>query len=152
MSAAPSPLPEDIKLRLSIRSDIGRAQSELTGLRTLILELLGEDRGEPFALACSEAVNNAILHAHRGNAALTVEVEVKASAARVDVSVCDVGPPFDLGGRIAAQADTPYAELDTDMLPESGLGLFLIKQGSDETHYERIGDRNCLVLIRYRGR
>ncbi|HKU94995.1 MAG TPA: ATP-binding protein [Vineibacter sp.] len=151
MSAAPSPLPEDIKLRLNIRSDIGQAQSALADLRTLLLELLGDDRGEPFALACSEAVNNAILHAHQGNAALTVEVEVKASAARVDVSVCDAGPPFDLGARIAAQADTPYAGLDTDTLPESGLGLFLIKQGSDETHYERVGDRNRLLLVRYRG-
>ena len=139
-----------LALSLSISSDLAWAARAMAAIRRLLVEVVGEERGEPFGLACVEAVNNAIVHAHAGDPALPVEMRLEVTDEAVTVTVRDRGEALDPVVLERAAGANPYEGLDTDALPESGLGFWLIRQGVDRLDYRREehGNRLSLVLVR----
>ncbi len=86
--------------------------------------------------AFGEAFNNAALHSYQGLQTGDVEIEMEVGSEAITIRMIDYGNSFDIG-------DVP--EPDLDSLPESGLGIFIIKSFMDEVSYEA-GAPNVLSM------
>lgn len=113
----------------------GRAREFLAGLG------LPETELDAWEIVLAEAVNNGINYCRSEARFLPLRVELLGSPAWVEVRVTDHTPGFDL----SPNAELPEAD------SESGRGLFLIQQLTDEATYLRGSGSNCLVLRRGHG-
>ena len=86
--------------------------------------------------AFGEAFNNAALHSYEGRAPGDVEIELDVQLDGITIRLIDFGNSFDL---------TQVADPDLDALPESGLGIFIIKSFMDEVSYQA-GQPNVLRM------
>jgi serine/threonine-protein kinase RsbW len=68
--------------------------------------------------AVGEAFNNIVLHGYAGRDDGVIEMEIRTYPDHITVELRDYGQSFDLDA---------VAEPDFDCLPESGLGIFIIK-------------------------
>jgi len=90
--------------------------------------------------AFGEAFNNTAIHSYRGSTSPgDVEIEVDASVAAITIRLIDYGKSFALD-------DVPLPDLDA--LPESGLGLYIIRSFMDEVKYVA-GSPNVLSMTKY---
>lgn len=133
-----------LSLSLRINSSLALASAAMAAIGRLLAEVVGEQRGERFALACTEAVNNAIVHAHKGEADEIVGLSVTVDEHRIVASVSDCGQGMALAERLARLPTNPYE--DAGELPESGVGLWLIRQGADQVDYRSGPEGNELIL------
>jgi serine/threonine-protein kinase RsbW len=92
--------------------------------------------------AFGEAFNNAVLHGDRAGAATELGIEIEPLAGSITIRLLDDGSPFDFDG---------VAQPALDELPESGLGLFIIRSCMHEVSY-RPGEPNVLTMTRYHAR
>ncbi len=88
--------------------------------------------------AFGEAFNNAALHSYRGGPAGEIEIQIELGADFITIRILDYGRAFDFD-------DVPVPDLDE--LPESGLGLYIIKSFMDEVKYEP-GAPNVLSMTK----
>ncbi len=95
---------------------------------------------EAWELALAEAVNNAVLYATPAGRSQPVLIDMTVGEASVEARVTDHTPGFDW----PEQAELPDAET------ESGRGVFLMQQLTDESAYLRSRRENCLILRRAR--
>ena len=86
--------------------------------------------------AVGEGFNNIVLHCYPERAADIVRVQMKIQADGLQISMEDFGASFD-------PASAPVPELDA--MPESGLGIFIMRSFMDEVKY-RAGRPNVLIL------
>jgi serine/threonine-protein kinase RsbW len=131
-------------LHLSIRNDVSeftRVAEEVTSY----LRAHGVVGSPAYAvhLVVEELVRNVQRHAYgdaRPNG--VIELTIEAHSDRVEVHVRDDGPPFD------PTRDAPAPPLDTPLEKrrEGGLGLFLVREMSDEVRYERSGGTNHVTV------
>ncbi|HEY3499066.1 MAG TPA: ATP-binding protein [Polyangiaceae bacterium] len=86
------------------------------------------DFSDKFVSAVGEAFNNVALHAYRGRAAGHVEMELEVEGDRLTVRLIDTGTGFD-----------PTEEHPPDLrsLPESHMGLYIIRSCVDDVSYRR---------------
>lgn len=113
-------------------------------------EDLRADARDEITSALNEAYNNIVLHAYRGVHGGRIELSVSASAGEVEIQLGDHGRGFD------PEAVSTYVEIgaggerdiDFASLPESGMGLFIMRSFMDEVTYTRggAGKPNVLVL------
>ena len=68
--------------------------------------------------AVGEAFNNIVLHSYAGRDDGVIEMEIRTDPDLITVELRDYGESFDLDA---------VATPDLDLLPESGLGIFIIK-------------------------
>jgi serine/threonine-protein kinase RsbW len=68
--------------------------------------------------AVGEAFNNIVLHGYAGRNDGVIEMEISTDPDRITVELRDYGQSFDLDA---------VATPNLDLLPESGLGIFIIK-------------------------
>jgi serine/threonine-protein kinase RsbW len=68
--------------------------------------------------AVGEAFNNVVLHSYEGQDAGVIELEIQPQRDGISIELRDWGKSFDL-------ESVPMPDLD--QLPESGLGIFIIK-------------------------
>ncbi len=96
-------------------------------------------------LCVVEAVNNDIKHAYHCQAGHSVEVDVLLYPDRLTVKICNSGESMD------PAKVTPFSfdPLKVETLPEQGMGVYILNSLMDEIHYETIGGRNILTLIKY---
>lgn len=85
--------------------------------------------------AVSEAFNNVVLHAY-GDKAGEVEISIHLDSDSMEVEMRDHGRSFDFEA-------VPKPKLET--LPESGLGIYIIRSLVDEVRYQR-GSPNVLTM------
>ncbi len=88
--------------------------------------------------AFGEAFNNAAIHSYRGRPLGTIEIEIDAMADQITLRIADYGQSFD---------PTQVAEPDLDSLPESGLGLFIMRSFMDKVFYTA-GAPNVLSMTK----
>ena len=88
--------------------------------------------------AVGEAFNNVVLHGYADLEPGDVIFEVATLENRIEIVVKDDGHSFH-------PDDAP--EPDLGMLPESGMGLFIIRAFVDELTYEP-GTPNCLRMVK----
>lgn len=93
--------------------------------------------------AFGEAFNNAVIHSYRGRREGTLELEVDVtdhgSHQGITLRLCDYGHSFD---------PTTVAEPDLDALPESGLGLYIMRSFMDSVSYQA-GAPNVLAMTKH---
>jgi serine/threonine-protein kinase RsbW len=87
--------------------------------------------------AFGEAFNNAALHSYEAESG-DVEILVEVASDRITIEIRDNGASFD-------PALVPKPDLDA--LPESGLGLYIIRSFMDEVEY-RPGSPNILSMTK----
>jgi serine/threonine-protein kinase RsbW len=91
--------------------------------------------------AFGEAFNNVALHAYDGTPPGDLDIEIDADERGISIRITDFGPGFDFDAA---------PEPDLDALPESGLGIFIIKSFMDEVHYQA-GAPNVLTMKKQLG-
>jgi len=87
--------------------------------------------------AVGEAFNNIVLHGYAGRDDGVIEMEIRTRRDRILVELRDYGASFD---------PTTVPEPDFDSLPESGLGLFIIRSFMQISY--RPGSPNVLTLTK----
>jgi serine/threonine-protein kinase RsbW len=87
--------------------------------------------------AVGEAFNNIVLHGYAGRDDGVIELEIETVPGRITVELRDYGESFDLDA---------VATPDLDLLPESGLGIFIIKAFMNIRY--RPGHPNVLTLTK----
>jgi len=96
---------------------------------------------EAVGLACHEAIDNVIRHAHQDRPEAYIQIECRVVDGRIEICLYDEGCPFDL-------ATAPA--LDPAELREGGRGLFLIRKLMDEVSCQSRGKRgNTLRMVKY---
>jgi serine/threonine-protein kinase RsbW len=88
--------------------------------------------------AFGEAFNNAAIHCYRGRQPGDVEIEMDVESESITIRMLDYGNSFEID-------DIP--EPDLDNLPESGMGIFIIKSFMDEVSY-KAGAPNVLSMVK----
>jgi serine/threonine-protein kinase RsbW len=87
--------------------------------------------------AFSEAFNNVALHAYAARGG-EMEIEIEPGPEKLTIRLKDYGRSFDIDA-------VPSPDLDA--LPESGLGIFIIRQCMDEVSYTG-GQPNVLTMTK----
>ena len=132
---------EALKLTLTLPSRL----SLLAFISRVVLDALAQvvEPGIHHALApkldvcLSEAVTNAITHAHKGDPLLAVTVALSVAAGDVTLSVTDHGPGFDFDG-------LKVPELEE--LREHGRGIHIIRQTMRRVTYKQGESGNVLEM------
>lgn len=92
-------------------------------------------------LALAEGFTNAVRHAHSGLSAETsIDIQVVQHDDRTEIRIWDWGQPFDPNG---------LKEPEPGTLCEGGYGWFLLRRLADRVSYDRQGQRNCLLIVKY---
>ncbi len=94
-------------------------------------------------VALDEAFANVVDHAHQHLPKTTpIELELKLFADRLEMRIWDHGEPFDLQAKLDA-----LHQKGCTLLEETGRGLLLMEQFTDELSYQCLSDqRNCLFM------
>jgi len=87
--------------------------------------------------AVGEAFNNIVLHGYAGRDDGVIELDIETAPGRIKVELRDYGESFDLDA-------IPVPDLE--LLPESGLGIFIIKAFMHIRY--RPGSPNVLILTK----
>lgn len=140
-------------VRLSIPAQLVYRDLALSAVLTAVDaegEGLHADVRDEIISAFNEAYNNVVLHAYRGIQGGRIDLSVSARAGEVDVQLTDRGRGFDpatVQGHASLGGDDDD-EIDLDALPESGMGLFIMRSFMDDVTYTRgaPGKPNILVL------
>ena len=97
-----------------------------------------DDWSDRVISAFGEAFNNVVFHAY-GKAGGELEIEMEPGDDRLTIRLIDYGKPFDFGS---------VPEPDLDSLPESGLGIYIIRACMDSVSYQ-CGTPNVLSMTKY---
>jgi serine/threonine-protein kinase RsbW len=101
-------------------------------------------------LLLAEGFANVIYHAHEHLSADTpVEIEVVFSANSVELKIWDFGQPFDMFKKLEEIKKQKIDVSDIDNLPTGGRGLQITQAIADQFSYERLNNRNCLIVHKY---
>ena len=88
--------------------------------------------------AFGEAFNNVVVHGYRDRADGMVDVEAEMTRDQITLRVIDGGAEVDFA---------TIREPDLEMLPESGMGVFMMRALVDEMSYAA-GELNVLTLTK----
>jgi len=108
-------------------------------------EQLPDDHGDPtfdaaVVSAFGEAFNNVAIHSYRGTKG-DLDVEIEVDRDRITIRLIDFGLTFD---------PMKVPEPDLDSLPESGMGIFIMRSFMDDVRYQS-GSPNVLSMTKSRG-
>ena len=96
-------------------------------------------------LCVVEAVTNVIKHAYHSEAGHSVELEILIRPDRLTFKVIDSGESMDISKISSLQFDPSKVE----MLPERGMGTFILKSLMDEMSYDIVKGRNVLTMSKH---
>lgn len=133
---------------LRLPAELGQLPVFLDHVRqTTQIAGLAEAQGTRLELAVEEALVNVFNYAYARQpnpGAVTCRVGVEADG--LTVEIVDEGPPFDPLAR-----PDPDTALTLEQRQPGGLGIFMIRQLTDEVSYRREEDRNVLTIRMLKG-
>jgi serine/threonine-protein kinase RsbW len=136
---------------LKIRSDLEAVAPLASGVRAICEPYLDAEGLDAVELAVVEAVTNIIRHGYESGEGDSIRVLIIVKPDRVAFEIVDRAPPMD--PTLLEQASAEFFTVDperTDELPESGMGLALIKMNMDEVEYRPRPKQNTLRMVRRR--
>lgn len=96
-------------------------------------------------LCVVEAINNAIKHAYNSESGHVVEINITYSKNGITFEISDTGRKM--------AANLPHCfDFDAEdlfVIPEHGMGLYIIDSVMDEVTYRSDGDKNTLMMRKY---
>lgn len=95
-----------------------------------------------FDLCANEAVTNIMSYAYTDQNKHAIVLRLSLDAQRASLTIEDDGIAFNL-----LEAKTFHASQDIETTEVGGCGIHLIKNLMDEIHYQRLKDKNILVLV-----
>ena len=91
-------------------------------------------------VAVQEGATNVIRHAYGGILDRPFRVEILVEGPRLQVSLVDVGPPFD---------PTQVEVFPKEERPEEGgYGIYFMRTVMNEIRYARVGETNVLTMVK----
>lgn len=108
------------------------------------LDIQGESCGH-ICVSLDEAVTNVVMYAYpktKGNVRITIE----RLNDRLSVEIIDSGVPFN-----PLNHPVPDVSASIEKRMIGGLGIHLMRNMMNELNYRRIGDKNCLSLVKHIG-
>lgn len=132
--------------QIQINNDL----SELERLNLLVEEFGGENNfktEEEYAiyLCLEEMVTNVISYAWPEGGEHTITIRLSVDDEFIKVEIEDGGQEFN-----PVKAGQPDTTLPAEKRPIGGLGIHLVKQTMDDMFYQRVEDRNILILKKKR--
>lgn len=96
-------------------------------------------------ICLTEALNNVIKHSYKGEQNQKIDVNLAVDSNMMEIQIIDEGE---------SRKNLDIKELnfdpnDIDALPESGMGLYIIKQLMDELDYYKLNGKNYFVLRKF---
>ncbi|MEG8946270.1 ATP-binding protein [Rosettibacter firmus] len=98
-----------------------------------------------FNICLTEALNNVIKHAYKGENGKLICVKVFKDKEFVEVNIIDEGLPREN----LEIKNLDFNPEDLDSLPESGMGLYIIQQLMDELDYFSVNGKNYFILKKW---
>ncbi|HEX2528816.1 MAG TPA: ATP-binding protein [Geminicoccus sp.] len=134
-----------VLMRRSLQASLAELPSLVEQVEESIVRAgLPLDLGLQFTLAFDEVLTNIASHATAAaGRAVSVDIVLQLFADRLQATVSDDGPAFDM----TLVAD-PDLDADLDERSIGGLGLFIVRNVMDEVIHDRLGSQNRLVLIK----
>ena len=86
--------------------------------------------------AFGEAFNNVAIHSYKGRPVGSLDIEIDVGVGEITLRIADHGPGYD---------PLDVKEPDLDELPESGMGLFIMREFMDSVSYQA-GAPNVLSM------
>jgi serine/threonine-protein kinase RsbW len=128
----------EVPAKLGCRNVVMRTVSAVCKLAAASGQAQGPDVCMELLSAVGEAYNNIVLHGYAGRTPGPIRMKIRNCSRSVRVEISDTGESFD-----PAQAPPP----DLASLPESGIGIFLMRSMVDEVSYVA-GCPNVLTLVK----
>ena len=135
--------PEIIRLSLPSRLELLALLDRVTGAVCERMEF-DEDASSQVTMSVIEAGTNAIQHGHRRDASKFIDIEFALRPDRLEVTVHDTGPGFDLGA-IDRDVTTPERLFDA-----RGRGIFIMRACMDAVDFRFGPGGTTCRLVKHR--
>ena len=96
-------------------------------------------------ICLTEALNNIIKHAYSGNNTKVIDISLRKDTNYLEIELRDEGIPRE---KLVVN-ELNFDPSDINSLPESGMGLFIIKQLMDEMNYYSLNGKNYFTLKKW---
>jgi len=96
-------------------------------------------------ICITEALNNVIKHSYKGESGKKIDVIVNKKKKLLEIEILDTG-------EARKSFDKPTLDFDPEdieSLPEGGMGLFIIEEIMNETHYRITDGKNIFTMRKY---
>jgi len=138
-----------VGIRLHIDSDLDKVRLVARAVRALCSDVLDEEASDAVEISLVEAINNVIKHGYAGQPGRDVGVVVTIRQEEVAIEVVDQAVPMDADLLANASQDRFSFDIsDLDAVPESGMGLALIRMNMDEVEYRAGDGENRLRMVK----
>ena len=132
-----------IEQKFNITSDYG----EVIKINKSIREHLSGNKIETYVcnaveICLTEALNNVIKHAYKGENSNQIEIIIRINNNQLEIDIVDEGSPR----KNLIISELNFDPTKIDNLPESGMGLYIIKQLMDELNYYSLNGKNYFTL------
>ncbi len=128
---------------LQVPSQIEALNEVLQWFERQIMPILPIRCGWEAKLALSEGFTNTVHYAHQSLPPTTpIDLEIQVCEQRLDIKIWDFGQPFDLTAKLESLQNSQQDPLEK----ENERGLFLMNTIMDNLQYQRVDNRNCLVM------
>lgn len=134
-------------LRLTVRADVAAIAPACEQLRA-VCPAMPPEAASLVETALSEAMTNVIEHSLGGDAGRSFEVQLNCAAAGIELLIEDDGSGLSPALFAAMPAELRFDPDDLESLPESGMGIALIKSIMDEVEYTQDRGINRLRLYK----
>ncbi|MBL0406471.1 ATP-binding protein [Microvirga aerilata] len=136
-------------ISLSIDSDLDKVSLLARAVRALCEDFLSPDDQDAVELSLVEAINNVIKHGYQGKPGKDVQVAVGLQSDQVVIDIIDHASPME-PQLLEQPAADPFSFDETELadIPESGMGLALIRMNMDEVQYLSSETENRLRMVK----
>lgn len=136
-------------ITLLIDSDLDKIALVARAVRAVCQDALNADDADAVELSLVEAMTNVIKHGYEGRPGQDLRVALSLQADRLVVEIVDHAHPMKEGLLDEATPDRfDFDETNLEDLPESGMGLALIRMNMDEVEYSSSGGENRLRMVK----
>ncbi len=137
-------------ITLTIQSKLGNVRLAAICAKEVAANHFTEDEQAEIEIAVVETINNSIEHACAGSECHTIAITYLLTNRYLSIDVKDNGKTFETYDLDNLDAQFDFDPNDFDSLPESGMGLKIIKSCMDEVLYQNTETQNHWLLIKYR--
>lgn len=136
-------------IKLSVDSDLDLVVLVANAVRGVCLELASEETVDAIERAVVEAVNNVIKHGYGNDHGHNVDISLQVASDRIVVDIDDQAPPMPRSQlRKAAAHRFDFDAANAGEIPESGMGLAIIRMSMDKVEYRSRPDGNRLRMTK----
>jgi len=138
------------QVTLSIQSKLANARLAALCAKEMAANYFTEAEQAEIEIAVAETINNSIEHACAGSEDHTIAITYSLNNFYLSIDVKDNGKTFESNGLEDLDAEFNFDPDDFDSLPESGMGLKIIKSCMDKVLYQNTEMQNHWLLIKFR--